>query len=98
MMSSCIQFDSPINVFMLDLKKCAALMYAPLTLGEDPTDYEFFMESDYQSRLGSKDITSNIDGVSVLFEGNTEYELKMETFTLIRGQIFIDRSMYIQHI
>ena len=36
MMSSCFQFDSPINVFMLDLKKCAALMYAPLTLGEDP--------------------------------------------------------------
>ena len=64
-------------------------MYVPFTLREDPT--EFFMESDnYQPRLVSKDITSNIDDFSVLFEESTEYELKVETFTLARGQNFIE--------
>ena len=49
------------------------------------------MESDnYQPRLVSKDITSNIDDFSVLFEESTEYELKVETFTLARGQNFIE--------
>ena len=51
----------------------------------------FFMESDnYQTRLVSKDITSNIGDFSVLFEESTEYELKVETFTLARGQNFIE--------
>ena len=37
-----------------------------------------FMESDnYQPRLVSKDIKSNINHVSVLFEESTEYELKV---------------------
>ena len=64
-------------------------MYAPFTLREDPT--EFFMESDnYQPRLVSKDITSNIDDFSVLFEESTEYELKVETFTLACGKNFIE--------
>ena len=36
------------------------------------------MESDnYQPRLVSKDIKSNINHVSVLFEESTEYELKV---------------------
>ena len=36
------------------------------------------MESDnYQPRLVSKDINSNIDDVSVLFEESTKYELKV---------------------
>ena len=49
------------------------------------------MESDnHQSRLVSKDITSNIDDFSVLFEESTEYELKVETFTLARGQNYIE--------
>ena len=49
------------------------------------------MESDnYQPRLVSKDITSNIDDFSVLFEESTEYELKVETFTLAHGQNFIE--------
>ena len=49
------------------------------------------MESDnYQPRLVWKDITSNIDDFSVLFEESTEYELKVETFTLARGQNFIE--------
>ena len=49
------------------------------------------MESDnHQSRLISKDITSNIDDFSVLFEESTEYELKVETFTLARGQNCIE--------
>ena len=43
----------------------------------------------YQPQLVSKDITSNIDDVSVLFEESTEYELKVETFTLASGQIFM---------
>ena len=64
-------------------------MYAPFTLREDPTG--LFMESDnYQPRLVSKDITRNIDDVCVLFEESTEYELKVETFTLARGQNFIE--------
>ena len=33
---------------------------------------------------------SDIDDFSVLFEENTEYELKVETFTLARGQNFIE--------
>ena len=37
-----------------------------------------FMESDnYQPRLVSKDIKSNIDDVSVLFEESSGYELKV---------------------
>ena len=49
------------------------------------------MESDsHQSRLVSKDITSNIDDFSVLFEESTEYESKVETFTLARGQNCIE--------
>ena len=64
-------------------------MYAPFTLREDPT--EFFMESDnYQPRLVSKNNTSNIDDFSVLFEESTGYELKVETFTLVLGQNFIE--------
>ena len=64
-------------------------MYAPFTLREDPTG--LFMESDnYQPRLVSKDMTRNIDDVCVLFEESTEYELKVETFTLARGQNFIE--------
>ena len=50
-------------------------MYAPFTLREDLTG--FFMESNnYQPRLVSKYITSNIDDFSVLFEESTEYEFK----------------------
>ena len=50
-----------------------------------------FMErGNYQPQLVSKDITSNIDDVSVLFEESTEYELKVETFTLARGQNYIE--------
>ena len=61
----------------------------PFTLREDRTG--FFMESDnYQPRLVSKDITSHIDDFDVLFEESTEYELKVETFTLARGQNFIE--------
>ena len=64
-------------------------MYAPFTLREDAT--EFFMESDnYQPRLVSKNNTSNIDDFSVLFEESTECELKVETFTLVLGQNFIE--------
>ena len=64
-------------------------MYASFTLREDPVG--FFMGSDnYQPRLVSKDIMSDIDDFSVLFEENTEYELKVETFTLARGQNFIE--------
>ena len=49
------------------------------------------MESDnYQPRLVSKDITSNIYNVSVIFKESTQYELKMETFTLTHGQNFIE--------
>ena len=73
----------------MHLKKCAALMYAPFILREDPTG--LFMESNnYQPRLVSKDIPSNIDDFSVLFEESTEYELKVGTFTLVRGQNFIE--------
>ena len=64
-------------------------MYTSFTLQEDPVG--FFMGSDnYQPRLVSKDIMSDIDDFSVLFEENTEYELKVETFTLARGQNFIE--------
>ena len=48
--------------YLIDLKKCAALTYAPFTLREDPIGV--FMESDnYQPQLILKDITSNIDDV-----------------------------------
>ena len=64
-------------------------MYASFTLREDPIG--FFMGSDnYQPRLVLKDIMSAIDDFSVLFEENIEYELKVETFTLARGQNFIE--------
>ena len=66
-------------------------MYAPFTLREDPTG--FLMESDIcQPRLVSKDITSNIDDFSVLFEESTEYELKVETITLARGKMLNTRK------
>ena len=74
----------------MHLKKCAALMYAPFILREDPTG--LFMESNnYQPRLVSKDIPSNIDDFSVLFEESTEYELKVGTFTLVRAQNFTEK-------
>ena len=65
-------------------------MYAPFILREDPTG--LFMESNnYQPRLVSKDIPSNIDDFSVLFEESTEYELKVGTFTLVRAQNFTEK-------
>ena len=49
------------------------------------------MESDnYQTRLVSKNITSNIDDFRVVFDESTKYELKVETFTLACGQNFIE--------
>ena len=64
-------------------------MYARFTLREDIIG--FFMESDnYWSRLVPKAITNNIDDVSVLLKESTEYELKVEAFTLARGQNFIE--------
>ena len=64
-------------------------MYTPFTLWEDPT--RLFMESDnYQPRLVLKDIKSNIDYFSILFEESTKYEVKVETFTLACGQNFIE--------
>ena len=59
-------------------------MYTPVTLWEDPT--RLFMESDnYQPRLVLKDIKSNINDFSILFEESTKYEVKVETFTLACG-------------
>ena len=59
-------------------------MYTPFTLWEDPT--RLFMESDnYQPRLVLKDIKSNINDFSILFEESTKYEVKVETFTLACG-------------
>ena len=70
------------------------LMYPPFNLREDPTG--FFMESDNcLQRLVSKDIKSSIDDVSVLFEESTEYELRVETFTLARGQNFLEMFVLI---
>ena len=44
-----------------------------------------------QVGLVSKDITSNIDHVSILSKESTEYELKVKTLmTLAREQIFIE--------
>ena len=43
----------------------------------------------YQPRLVLKDIMSDSHDFSILFEENTEYDLKVETFTLPRGQTFI---------
>ena len=69
-------------------------MYPPFSLREDPTG--FFMESDNcLQRLVSKDIKSSIDDVSVLFEESTEYELRVETFTLARGQNFLEMFVLI---
>ena len=49
------------------------------------------MESgNFQPRLISKNVISDITDYSTLFDENSEYQLKIETFTLAHGKDFVE--------